>query len=267
MDQARIVKSAAEMRALARRGEWRGATSGHCPAHQQANLVILPKEAAAEFAAFCTRNPKPCPLIEITPPGEPEPARSAPGADVRTDVGGYRVYRNGELTEQRGEIRDLWRDDLVAFLLGCSHTFDHALIEAGVSVRNVECNTTVSMFVTNVACRPAGRFHGPTVMTMRPIPEAQIELVSQLSRRYPHAHGAPIHVGSPEKIGITDLSRPTYGDPVAIHRGEVPVFWACGVTPQLAICDCGSELAITHSPGCMFVTDRHDREFLVESTP
>ena len=160
-----------------------------------------PQRGSPEFAAFCTRNPKPCPLIEITPPGDPEPARSAPAADLRTDVGGYRVYRNGELTEQRREIRDLWRDDLVAFLLGCSHTFDHALIEAGVGVRNVECNTTVSMFVTNVACRPAGRFHGPIVMTMRPIPEGQVQLVSEFSGRYPHAHGSPIHVGNPRRLG------------------------------------------------------------------
>ena len=255
MEQARIVKSAAEMRTLARRGEWRGATSGHCPAYQQANLVILPREAAPEFAAFCTRNPKPCPLIEITPPGDPEPARSAPGADIRTDVGGYRVYRKGELTEQRKEIRDLWRDDLVAFLLGCSHTFDHALIEAGVGVRNVECNTTVSMFVTNVPCRPAGRFHGPIVMTMRPIPEGQVQLVSELSGRYPHAHGSPIHVGSPQDIGITDLTRPSYGDPVAIHSGEVPVFWACGVTPQAVALETRPEFMITHEPGIMFLTD------------
>jgi uncharacterized protein YcsI (UPF0317 family) len=220
MDQARIVKSAAEMRTLARRGEWRGATSGHCPAYQQANLVILPREAAAEFAAFCTRNPKPCPLIEITPPGDPQPARSAPGADLRT-----------------------------------GHTFDHALIEAGIGVRNVECNTTVSMFVTNVACRPAGRFHGPIVMTMRPILEGQVELVKELSGRYPHAHGSPIHVGSPEKIGITDVGHPTYGDPVAIHSGEVPVFWACGVTPQAVALESRPEFMITHEPGIMFLTD------------
>jgi uncharacterized protein YcsI (UPF0317 family) len=168
-----VITSPAEMRAAARRGEWRGSTGGQCPAYQQANLVILPKEAAVEFAAFCTRNPKPCPLIEITPPGDPEPARSAPGADLRTDLPGYRVYRGGELVEQRGEIRDLWRDDLVAFLLGCSLTFEHALIDAGVGVRNVEGGTLVPMFVSSLICRPAGRFHGPMVVTMRPIPEAR----------------------------------------------------------------------------------------------
>src|SRR5262245_56603859 len=201
MEQARIVKSAAEMGALARRGEWQGTTGGHCPAYQQANMAILPKEAAAEFAAFCTRNPRPCPLIEITPPGDPEPARSAPGADLRTDVGGYRVYRDGKLMEKRKDIRDLWRDDLVAFLMGCSLTFEHALVEAGVPVRNIECDTTISMFTTNITCRSAGRFHGPMVVTMRPFAESQVQLVSGLSAQYPHAHGAPIHIGSPDAIG------------------------------------------------------------------
>src|SRR4029450_12925415 len=177
MEQGRTVKSAAEMRTLARRGEWRGTTAGHCPAYQQTNLVILPREAAAEFAAFCPRNPTPCPLIEITPPGDPEPARSAPGADLRTDVGGYRVYRKGALVAQRRDIRDLWRDDLVAFLLGCSLTLEHALIEAGVPVRNVERDTMVPMFISNLACVPAGRFHGPMVVTMRPIPTAHVAIV------------------------------------------------------------------------------------------
>jgi uncharacterized protein YcsI (UPF0317 family) len=241
------------MRSAARHGEWRGSTGGHCPAYQQANLV--PKEAALEFAAFCTRNPKPCPLIEITPPGDPEPARSAPGADLRTDLPGYRVYRRGELVEQRGEIGDLWCDDLVAFLLGCSLTFEHALIEAGVGVRNVECGTLVPMFVSSLACRPARRFQGPTVVSMRPIPKAQVQLVSELCARFPHAHGAPLHAGNPEAIGIADLRRPDYGDPVVIYPGEVPVFWACGVTPQAVALEARPELMITHEPGIMFLTD------------
>ena len=250
-----LITSPAQMRVAARRGEWHGSTGGQCPAYQQANLVILPKEAAAEFAAFCTRNPKPCPLIEITPPGDPEPARSAPGADLRTDLPSYRVYRRGELVEQRGDIRDLWRDDLVAFLIGCSLTFEHALIEAGVGVRNVELGTLVPMFISNRLCRPAGRFHGPIVVTMRPIPEAQVELVGEVCARYPHAHGTPLHIGNPEAIGIADLGRPDYGDLVTIHPGEVPVFWACGVTPQaVALASC-PELMITHEPGIMFLTD------------
>jgi uncharacterized protein YcsI (UPF0317 family) len=252
---SRVLTSPAEMRTAARRGEWHGSTGGHCPAYQQANLVILPEEAAAEFAAFCTRNPKPCPILEITPPGDPEPAHSAPGADLRTDLPAYRVYRRGELAEKRDDISDLWRDDLVAFLLGCSLTFEHALMEAGISVRNVECDTLVSMFVSSLPCRPAGRFHGPMVVTMRPIPESQVRLVTELSARYPHAHGAPVHIGAPEAIGIADLGRPDYGDPVAIYADEVPVFWACGVTPQAVALRARPELMITHEPGIMFLTD------------
>ena len=188
-------------------------------------------------------------------PGDPEPARSAPGADIRTDLPGYRVYRRGELVEKRGEIRDLWRGDLVAFLLGCSLTFEHALIEAGVGVRNVELGTLVPMFVSSLACRPAGRFHGFQVVTMRPIPERQVQLAREVTVRYPHAHGAPLHIGDPEAIGISDLGRPDYGDPVEIRPGEVPVFWACGVTPQAVALESCPELMITHEPGIMFLTD------------
>src|SRR4030095_4040060 len=168
---------------------------------------------------------------------------------------GNHVYRKGELAEQRGDIRELWRDDLVAFLLGCSLTFEHTLVEAGVSLRNVERDTVISMFVSNLACSPAGRFHGPMVVTMRPIPAAQVDLVRELSSRYPHAHGAPIHIGAPEAIGITDLRRPDYGEPVPIDAQEVPVFWGCGVTSQAVAEQARVDLMITHEPAQMFVTD------------
>ena len=244
-----------ELRAAARRGEWRGTTAGHCPAYQQANLVILPEAAAAEFAAFCTRNPIPCPLIEITPPGDPEPAGSAPGADLRTDLAGYRVYCSGGLADRRGDIQALWRDDLVGFLLGCSFTFEHALGEAGVPLHHVELGRTVPMFISSLQCIPAGRFQGPMVVTMRPIPAAQLALVRELSARYPHAHGAPVHVGDPATLGIRDLGKPDYGEPVPIGPDEVPVFWGCGVTPQAVAVQARVELMITHEPGQMFLTD------------
>jgi len=250
-----MLTSAAELRARARRGEWKGTTGGHCPDFQQANLVILPADAAMEFAAFCTRNPVPCPIIEITPPGDPEPARSAPGADLRTDVPNYRVYRNGALAEKRADIRDLWRDDLVAFLLGCSFTFEHALVEAGLPPRNVERGTMVSMFRSGIQCVPAGRFHGPMVVTLRPVAAADVARVRELSARYPHAHGAPIHVGDAAAIGIADPSRPDYGEPVEIRAGEVPMFWGCGVTPQAVAVAAKVALMITHEPSQMFLTD------------
>lgn len=247
--------SPAELRAAARRGAWTGTTAGHCAGFQQANLVILPQSAAAEFAAFCTRNPTSCPLVETTPPGDPVPAFSAPGADLRTDVPGYRVYRHGALAERREDIRELWRDDLVAFLLGCSFTQEHALIAAGIPVRNVERGTLVPMYVSNVACRPAGRFHGPMVVSMRPIPPALLDRVRAISARYPHAHGAPVHVGDPAAIGIADLQRPDFGEPVPVEPGEVPVFWGCGVTPQAVAIASGVDFMITHEPARMFVTD------------
>jgi uncharacterized protein YcsI (UPF0317 family) len=222
----------------------------------QANLVVLPRDVAAEFASFCSRNPKPCPILEITTPGDPVPHFSARDADLRTDVPGYRIYREGELVAKTGDISDHWRDDLVAFLLGCSHTFEHALVEAGVSVRNIECGTTVPMFKSNIRCRPAGRFAGPVVVTMRPIRSDQLTLVLALSARYPQAHGSPLHIGDPAAIGIQDIANPDWGETVGIEPGEVPVFWACGVTPQAVALEAKLELMITHEPGQMFVTDR-----------
>ncbi len=249
------METAAEVRRLARAGLWQGTTSGHAPSVHQANLVILPQDAAVEFASFCSRNPKPCPILEITTPGDPVPHASAPEADLRTDVPGYRVYRRGELVAKTTDVVELWRDDLVAFLLGCSHTFEHALAEAGVRVRNVECGTTVPMFRTNIRCRPAGQFAGPVVVTMRPIRSDQLSQVLSLSARYPRAHGSPLHIGDPEVIGISDVFTPDWGEAVAIEPGEVPVFWACGVTPQAVAQEARPELMITHEPGQMFVTD------------
>lgn len=254
-----VLSEAARLRAAIRAGGHTGPTAGLAPGFVQANVVILPRQIAAEFADFCRVNPRPCPLIEQLEPGDPEPRHSAPGADLRTDVPRYRVFRAG-IAEPRepAEIGDLWRDDLVGFLLGCSFTFEAALLAAGLPVRHVEQNRNVPMYRTNVACRSAGRFAGPLVVSMRPYRPEQVERVREITGRYPTMHGAPVHVGDPAAIGIADLLRPDFGEAVTMEPGELPVFWACGVTPQLALAAARPELAITHSPGCMFVTDLRD---------
>jgi uncharacterized protein YcsI (UPF0317 family) len=253
---------AAKLRAAVRAGYFTGPTAGCAAGWVQANVVILPAADAADFAEFCKRNPRPCPLIEQTAPGDPEPRRSAPGADLRTDVPRYRVFRNGEpAAEEPTDVRDLWRDDFVGFLLGCSFTFEAALTTAGLPVRHIEQRRNVSMYRTSIDCVAAGRFAGPLVVSMRPYHPDHVTRVTEITARYPRMHGAPVHVAAPEQIGINDLARPDFGDAVDIEPGEVPVFWACGVTPQLAIRAARPEIAITHSPGCMFVTDLGDDEF------
>ncbi|REK11393.1 MAG: putative hydro-lyase [Planctomycetota bacterium] len=262
LTSAELAKAtAAELRACVRAGAWTGPTTGLARGYVQANLVILPADAADEFAEFCRANPRPCPLLEQTAPGDPEPHDAAPGSDVRTDVPRYRVFRQGKLEPQEPtDIQHLWRDDLVSFLLGCSFTFENALVREGLPVRHIDQQRNVPMYRTNRACRPAGRFSGELVVSMRPYPPEAIERVSEVSGRFPTQHGAPIHVGDPQALGITDLERPDYGDAVTLHPGEVPVFWACGVTPQAALLNARCELAITHSPGCMFVTDWRDAD-------
>jgi uncharacterized protein YcsI (UPF0317 family) len=226
----------------------------------QANLVIVPREAAFDFLLFCQRNPKPCPLLDVTEPGSAEPRFVAPGADLRTDVPRYCVYVNGELTDEPTSLSEWWRDDLVAFLLGCSFTFENALIAAGVPVRHIEMGRNVPMYRTNIACRLAGRFHGPMVVSMRPMTPAQAVTATRVCSRFPRAHGTPIHFGDPSAIGIRDLDRPDFGDAVEVRSGEVPVFWACGVTPQAVAMAVKPPLLITHKPGHMFVTDLRDTD-------
>jgi uncharacterized protein YcsI (UPF0317 family) len=222
----------------------------------QTNVVILPAAMAGEFAEFCRLNSRPCPLIEQTQPGDPEPKHSAPGADLRTDVPRYRVFRNGVAdADEPTDVLSLWRDDFVGFLLGCSFTFEAALQAAGLPVRHIELGRNVPMYCTNVPCLPAGRFAGPLVVSMRPYRPEEVSRVRDVTGRYPTMHGEPVHVGDPSAIGIRDLARPDFGDAVPLEPGEVPVFWACGVTPQLALAAARPEIAITHSPGCMFVTD------------
>lgn len=255
------VSTAGEARAAIRTGQWTGPTAGLAPGYTQANLVILPQADAFDFLRFCVRNPKPCPVLDVTDPGSPFPDPSwAATADLRTDVPRYRVYEHGELINEPTDLLQRWRDDLVTFLLGCSFTFERALIAAGVPVRHLECGCNVPMYRTTRPCRPAGRFHGPLVVTMRPIPSHLMARAVQVTSRYPSVHGAPVHIGDPAALGIEDMGRPDYGDAVPVEAGEVPVFWACGVTPQAVALESRVPLMITHAPGHMFITDRLDEE-------
>ena len=236
-------------------------TSGWSRGWTQANLLALPRDLAFDFLLFAQRNPRPCPILDVLDAG----ATSGPllDGDIRTDVPAYRVYVDGELVEETSDATPWWREDLVSFLIGCSFTFEAALQEAGVPVRHIESGVNVPMFRTERRCRPAGRISGPLVVTMRPVPAAQVADAVRVTARYPSVHGAPVHVGDPRALGIEDLSRPDYGDPVEVRPGEVPVFWACGVTPQAAVVESRPELAIAHAPGHMLVTDARDSDYLV----
>ena len=249
-----------EVRRAAASGELTGPTPGLALGYVQANLVVVPRDLAFDFLLFCQRNPKPCPMLDVTEPGSPEPKLVACGADLRTDLPRYRVYRFGELIDEPTDLLGWWREDLVAFLLGCSFTFENALLQAGVPVRHVETGGNVPMYRTNRPCRPAGVFHGPMVVSMRPLTPAQTVTAVQICTRFPRAHGAPIHFGDPHALGIDDLNCPDFGDPVEVRAGEVPVFWACGVTPQAVAMEAQPPLLITHKPGHMFVTDLRDWE-------
>jgi len=249
-----------EARAPIREGKWTKPTAGLALGYTQANLVILPEEWAFEFLLFCQRNPKPCPVLDVTDVGSPHPVRVAPEADLRTDLPKYRIYRNGKLDTEVTQITDFWQDDMVAFLLGCSYTFEAALLEADVPVRHIEEGRNVPMYITNIECTPAGRFRGPMVVSMRPIPSRQVVKAVEVTARFPKAHGAPVHIGDPAAIGIEDLARPDFGDAVTVKEGEIPLFWACGVTPQVAAREARPELMITHAPGHMFITDIRDEE-------
>jgi uncharacterized protein YcsI (UPF0317 family) len=247
--------SASEVRAAIRSGAWGTHTSGLATGYTQANLVILPREYAYDFLLFCQRNPRPCPLLDVTDTGSPVPAQAAPHADLRTDLPRYRVYEHGTLVDEPTSLMTLWRADFVAFLLGCSYTFEHALHAAGVPLRHFAAGTNVPMFRTTRQCVTAGIFHGPLVVSMRPIPAAQVAQAVTISARYPQAHGAPLHVGDPARLGIADITTPDWGDPLPLEPGDVPLFWACGVTPQAVAMQVRPPLMITHAPGHMFITD------------
>ena len=246
-----------EMRELIRKGEWTHPTSGLCLTHVQANMIVLPKDWAYDFLVFAQRNPKPCPILDITEPGDGEAKLIAPGSDVRTDIPGYRVWENGVLKDEPTDVLKYWRDDLVAFLLGCSFSFEGALIEAGIPIRHIDSGCNVPMYITNIQCNPAGRLSGPMVVSMRPVKHSQVVKAG----RFPAVHGAPVHIGDPAVIGIKDVNKPDFGDPVEIRDGEVPVFWACGVTPQAVVMKSKPPFAITHAPGLMFIGDPKDADY------
>ena len=247
--------SPAELRRRCRSGDYAGPTSGHAPGHVQANMVILPADEAATFGEFCERNPGPCPVLEILAPGDPVPHRIAPGADIRTDLPRYRVFRDGVAVDEPGDISDIWRDDLVTFLLGCSFIAEEPLMREGLLLRHIEETGIVPMYRTGIETEPAGKYHGPMVVSMRPFTAADADRAADVTSHYPMAHGAPIHRGDPDAIGINDLAAPEYGLPVTVPPDHIPVFWPCGVTPQEAILNARPSLAITHAPGHMFVGD------------
>ena len=254
---------ARQVRARIRENEYAGPTGGLAAGFAQANLVMLPGEHAFDFLKFCVRNPKPCPVLEVTEAGSPEPVVTAPGADLRTDVSKYRVYEHGELVEEPQDILHRWREDLVAFLIGCSFTFEEALLAAGLRIAHADQGRNVPMYVTGKECVPSGSFVGPMVVSMRPYRAEELPLVVSASGRYPAMHGAPVHVGDPDSLGVRDLDVPEFGEAVEIEEDQLPVFWACGVTPQAVAMQAKLPLVITHSPGHMFITDRRHSEYEV----
>jgi uncharacterized protein YcsI (UPF0317 family) len=244
-----------KIRARIRSGAWSGPTSGMAPSQVQANLAILPREFAGDFMRFCHLNPKPCPLLAVSEAGAPGLPALGADLDIRTDVPRYRVFEDGRCVDEPQDILRWWRDDLVTFVLGCSLTFEQALVEAGLRLQHVERSTAVPMFRTSVPTRPAGMFQGPLVVSMRPFRPADAIRAIQITSRFPTMHGAPVHLGFPQAIGIRDLSKPDYGEAVEISADELPVFWACGVTPQAVVEAAKVPFCITHYPGAMLITD------------
>jgi uncharacterized protein YcsI (UPF0317 family) len=242
-------------RSRIRTGDFAGPTAGLAPGNVQANLVILPKALAHDFLRFAQANPKPCPVLAVSEPGDPRLPALGEDLDIRTDLPKYRVWRRGELVEEPTELHHVWRDDLVSFALGCSFSFEEALVEEGIELRHMTCGSNVPMYRTNIRCLPAGPFSGPLVVSMRPLRPADAIRAIQITSRFPSVHGAPVHIGLPEAIGIENLARPDYGDSVPVGTDELPVFWACGVTPQAVVAEAKPDFCITHAPGSMLVTD------------
>ena len=247
---------ARQVRQAIRAGAHTGPTAGLAPGAAQGNVAIIPAEYAADYAAYCRANPRPCPLLAIGRPGDPSLPELGEGIDIRHDLPRYRLYRFGAFAGEVTDIAELWNDDMVTFVVGCSFTFENALLEAGLALRHHDCGCNVPMYRTNIDTVPVGVFGGKLVVSMRPFSPSDAVLAGQISARYPDMHGGPIHIGDPAAIGIADLSRTDYGDPVPLRDGEVPLFWACGVTSQAAVEAARLPLVIAHAPGCMLITDR-----------
>lgn len=244
-----------QFRQQVRKGAFTGPTNSCCPGFLQCNLVVLPQKEAFDFLVFCQRNRKACPLIEACEVGSPCPVGVAPGADLRTDIPMYSIYKDGEWVEDRTDVIDIWPEDSVAFLIGCSFTYDGALADAGIPLRSAEQGKSVPIYKTNLKCRPAGALHGNIAVSMKPIPTLQLSKHVEITSKYTHAHGGPICIGQPQEIGIKGLSKPDWGEPVELQADEVPVFHACGVTPQDVLMESKVSFAITHKAGHMFITD------------
>ena len=251
----RGVAAGSHERLRIRAGAFSGTTAGLAPGNVQANLVILPKALAHDFLRFAQANPKPCPVLAVSEPGSPRLPGVGEDLDIRSDLPRYRVWRRGDLVEEPFDLFHVWRDDLVSFALGCSFSFEEALLEEGIELRHITCGSNVPMYRTNIHCAPAGPFAGPLVVSMRPLNPRDAIRAIQITSRFPSVHGAPVHIGLPETIGIEDLAKPDYGDAVPVESDELPVFWACGVTPQAVIADVGPDFCITHAPGSMLITD------------
>lgn len=253
--------SPTDARSLFRHG-LRTPTAGWSAGYTQANLIAVPSDYAYDLLLFAQRNPKPCPLLDVLEPGV-HGGPLFPDGDVRTDIPAYRVYVDGDLVAEVADASEHWTDDLVAFVVGCSFSFESALLESGLPVRHIDEGTNVPMYRTNRMCRPAGRIGGPLVVSMRPMPPERVADAVRITSRYPSVHGAPVHVGDPAALGIAELSSPDFGDAAVVRPGEIPVFWACGVTPQAAIMQSRPPLAIGHAPGHMLITDLRDSELVV----
>ena len=249
-----------EVRKLIREEKITGPTSGMCPGYAQANLVVLPKEYAYDFLLFTQRNPKSCPILEVSQAGDRLLRKIAPGADIATEIPRYRIYENGVMTGEYTNVESFWREDLVSFLIGCSFSFESELLEAGIEVRHISMGCNVPMYITNIECEPAGIFSGKMVVSMRPIPYGQLVKAVTVTEQMPKVHGTPIHIGDPSVIGIRDVNRPDFGDAVPIKPGEVPVFWCCGVTPQSVVMNVKPSFCITNAPGHMLITDVKNTE-------